>query len=78
MSASDRLAILRRAIRDYQGEWTTRRVQNLYRAHGHTVPNRKTHKEDLALLARQGLLICDDTDPGRRCYRLNQVGAPRG
>jgi hypothetical protein len=59
------------AVRDQSGEWTTRRVQRLYRTHGHTVPNRRTHKLDLAQLARQGLLICDDTDPGRRCYRLN-------
>ncbi|ROQ69212.1 hypothetical protein EDD93_3709 [Streptomyces sp. 840.1] len=77
MSAADRLALLRRAVRDYDGVWTTRMVQQLYRAHGYAAPYRRTSKNDLALLARQGLLVLDDTDPGRRIYHLNRV-VPRG
>lgn len=73
MSAADRLTILRCAIRDYQGEWTTRRVSQLYRTKGHSAPMRKTARDDLALLHRQGLLILDDTDPGRRVFRLNHA-----
>lgn len=73
VSATDRLALLRRAIRDYEGEWTTRMVQRLYRARGYDAPLRKTARDDLALLHRQGLLVCDDTDPGRRRYRLNHA-----
>ena len=73
MSAADRLTILRRAIRDYQGEWTTRRVWQLYRARGYNAPQRKTARDDLALLQRQGLLILDDTDPCRRVFRLNHA-----
>ena len=71
MSAADRLALLRRAIRDHDGDWTTTKVQALYRAHQYAAPYRRTAKRDLALLHRQGLLILDDTDPGRRCYRMN-------
>ncbi|MEU6872424.1 hypothetical protein [Streptomyces sp. NPDC046751] len=74
MSASDRLALLRLAIRDRGATpWTTRMVQQLYRARGYDAPLRKTARDDLALLARQGLLVLDDTDPGRRCYRLNHA-----
>lgn len=71
MSATDRLAILRGAVRDYQGVWTTRMVQQLYRSHAYAAPLRKTARDDLALLARQGLLRLDDSDPGRRVYTLN-------
>ncbi|MFE5090640.1 hypothetical protein ACFRCI_09595 [Streptomyces sp. NPDC056638] len=73
MSAADRLAILRRAIRDYEGVWTTRMVQQLYRARGYAAPYRRTAKQDLVTLHRQGLLVLDDTDPGRRVYRLNHA-----
>ncbi|MFJ4852433.1 hypothetical protein [Streptomyces sp. NPDC088730] len=73
MSAADRLALLRRAIRDYPGDWTTRMVQQLYRAHGYAAPYRRTAKGDLVALHRQGLLLLDDTDPSRRCYRLNRI-----
>lgn len=72
MSAADRLAILRRAVRDYQGEWTTRRVQQLYRAHSYAAPLRKTARDDLALLHRQGLLVLND-EPGRRSYTLSKI-----
>lgn len=72
MSAADRLALLRRAVRDYQGEWTTRRVQQLYRSHAYAAPLRKTARDDLALLHRQGLLVLDDA-PGRRSYTLAKI-----
>ncbi|MEU2135334.1 hypothetical protein [Streptomyces sp. NPDC018352] len=73
MSASDRLTLLRRAVRDYQGEWTTRMVQDLYRAREYAAPQRKTARDDLATLHRQGLLVLDDTDPGRRVFRLARM-----
>lgn len=74
MSAGDRLALLRRAIRDYDGgPWTTRMVQQLYRAHGYAAPYRRTAKGDLAQLHRQGFLVLDDTDPGRRVYRFDRA-----
>ncbi|MEU0634366.1 hypothetical protein [Streptomyces sp. NPDC005989] len=71
MSAADRLALLRRAIRDRgTAPWTTRMVQQLYRARGYDAPLRKTARDDLATLHRQGLLVLDDTDPDRRVFRL--------
>ncbi|MEV6102670.1 hypothetical protein [Nocardia sp. NPDC051981] len=48
-------------------------MQRLYRAREYAAPLRKTARDDLATLARQGLLVLDDTDPGRRCYRLNHA-----
>lgn len=73
MSAADRLALLRRAVRDHQGEWTTNRVQELYRSRAYAAPFRRTARQDLAALTRQGLLVLDDTDPGRRVFRLNHA-----
>ncbi|MFJ1695740.1 hypothetical protein ACIOHC_11400 [Streptomyces sp. NPDC088252] len=73
MAAADRLALLRRAVRDHQGEWTTRRVRELYRSRAYDAPFRRTARQDLAVLARQGLLVLDDTDPGRRVFRLNHA-----
>lgn len=73
MSAADRLSILRRAIRDYQGEWTPRVVRELYQARAYDAPKRTTARDDLATLHRQGLLVLDDTDPGRRVFRLARV-----
>ncbi|MGW3164784.1 hypothetical protein ACWC9Q_18310 [Streptomyces sp. NPDC001142] len=70
MSAADRLSLLRRAVRDSRGEWTTHRVQELYRSRAYAAPFRRTARQDLAVLARQGLLVLDDTDPGRRVFRL--------
>ncbi|MFF8716211.1 hypothetical protein ACF07T_32970 [Streptomyces sp. NPDC015184] len=69
MSAADRLALLRRAVRDDRGEWTTHRVQELYRSREYAAPFRRTARQDLAVLARQGLLVLDDTDRGRRVFR---------
>ncbi|MEU9760238.1 hypothetical protein AB0D98_10820 [Streptomyces sp. NPDC047987] len=74
MSAADRLSLLGRAIRDGdEDEWTTCRVKRLYRSYGYAAPKRKTARDDLARFARRGLLVPDDTDPGRRCYRLNHA-----
>jgi hypothetical protein len=70
VSAQHRRQILLRAIRDYQGEWTTTRVQKLYRSHAYAVPMRKTCREDLAQLARQGLLTVHGAENNRR-YTLN-------
>ncbi|MFK0182487.1 hypothetical protein ACIQVR_41795 [Streptomyces xanthochromogenes] len=70
MSAPDRLAILRQAVREHPGPWTTRTVQTLYKTHGHNAPHRKTARDDLALLARQGLLLCRD-ERDCRSYWLN-------
>ncbi|MFE9372307.1 hypothetical protein ACFYM2_21405 [Streptomyces sp. NPDC006711] len=70
MSARDRLAILRRAVIERPGPWTTSTVQALYKAAGHAAPCRKTARDDLAFLARQGLLLCRD-ERDCRTYWLN-------
>ncbi|MEV5942733.1 hypothetical protein [Streptomyces sp. NPDC051994] len=70
MSAAERLAVLRRAVVDRPGPWTTREVQRLYTAHGLNVPSRKTARDDLAYLERQGLLIERGPENGRH-YTLN-------
>jgi hypothetical protein len=70
MSAPERLALLRRALRERPGPWTTREVQKLYRAHHHAAPLRKTARDDLAKLHREGLLTQHE-EPGRRFYTLN-------
>ncbi|MFJ2110536.1 hypothetical protein ACIOEX_01185 [Streptomyces sp. NPDC087850] len=72
---ADRLAILRPAVRDYEGEWTTRIVQRLYAAHFGPGDWRGKARQDLAQLAGEGLLVLDDTDRGRKCYRLNRIHA---
>lgn len=72
MSAPRRRALLLAVIRDWQGEWTTTRVQKLYRSRAYAAPMRKTARDDLAQLHRQGLLVLNDTDPNRRCYTLNR------
>ncbi|MFJ8855153.1 hypothetical protein [Streptomyces sp. NPDC102437] len=69
MSAADRLALLRHAVQDDQGEWTTDRVRDLCRAREYAAPFRRTARQDLAVLAKQGLLVLDDTDRGRRVFR---------
>jgi hypothetical protein len=72
---ADRLAHLRQAVRDYQGEWTTRRVQHLYHAAGYGGQYRHQAREDLAHLHAHGLLVLHDEDPGRRFYTCNNVKA---
>lgn len=71
MTTADRLAVLRALARDYQGELTTRIVQQRYTARFGKGDWRSKARQDLAQLTGEGLLICDETDPGRRCYRLN-------
>lgn len=70
-----RLAILRPAVRDYEGEWTTRMVQHLYVIKFGRGDWRRAARQDLAQLATDGLLLLDDRDPGRRVYRLNRIHA---
>ncbi|MFD5058218.1 hypothetical protein [Streptomyces sp. NPDC058394] len=77
MSAADRLALLRATARDYEGELTTRVVQRLYAEKFGPGDWRRSARLDLAYLAEQGLLICDTTDPGRTCYRLNYAHGGR-
>jgi hypothetical protein len=72
-TAADRLAALRRLARDYQGDITTGVVRRLYVQHFGKGDWRRTARRDLTALAEQGLLICDDTDPGQRRYRLNHA-----
>lgn len=69
MSAPTRLALLRRAVRDYQGAWTTQKVRALYAAHNYDAPLRSTARDDLARLARQGLLVQHGPD-NNRTYTL--------
>jgi hypothetical protein len=53
---ADRLQLLRRAVRDWPGPWTTRRTQHLYQAAYGRGDWRRTARRDLDQLARQGLL----------------------
>ncbi|MFE2936692.1 hypothetical protein [Streptomyces sp. NPDC059278] len=68
-----RLTALRILARDYQGDITTRVVQQLYVRRFGPGDWRAKARQDLAQLAGEGLLIRDETDPGRRCYRLNHA-----
>lgn len=73
-----RLATLLAHIEEQGGEWTTKRVQRFYRGNGPSAPHRTTARKDLHALAAMGWLLLDETDPGRRCYRLNYAGSNRG
>ncbi|WP_327246585.1 hypothetical protein [Streptomyces sp. NBC_01320] len=77
MSTADRLAVLRHFTRDYQGDITTGVVRRLYVATFGKGDWRRAARQDLTTLAEQGLLICDTTDPGRTCYRLNYAHGGR-
>ncbi|MFI1524976.1 hypothetical protein [Streptomyces griseus] len=68
-----RLAVLRELARDYMGDITTRMVQQLYVQRFGPGDWRGKARQDLAQLVGEGLLICDDTDPGRRAFRLNHA-----
>lgn len=78
MTTAERLATLRALARDYQGELTTRVVQRRYAHRFGKGDWRAKARQDLAQLAGEGLLLLDETDPGRRCYRLNYAGSNRG
>lgn len=54
-----------------EGEWTTRRVQQLYRDNGIPAPLRSTARKDLHALHAAGHLVLDDNDPTRRFYTVN-------
>ena len=64
---SRRLA-LANAVRAEGGEWTTKRVQQLYRAAGLNVPQRKTWRDDLEHLTRDGVLVRHDENPNKSFY----------
>lgn len=68
-----RLIVLRVLARDYQGDITTRIVQTHYVAKFGPGDWRGKARQDLAQLVGEGLLICDDSDPGRRVHRLNHA-----
>ncbi|MFJ9318288.1 hypothetical protein [Streptomyces globisporus] len=68
-----RLAVLRELARDYMGDITTRMVQQLYVSKFGPGDWRGKARQDLAQLTGEGLLICDDRDPGRRVFRFNHA-----
>ena len=67
-----RLTLLRALVRDYQGPITTRVVQKLYATRIGPGQWQGKARQDLAQLVGEGLLRVDDSDPGRRCFRLVQ------
>ncbi|MEV6547913.1 hypothetical protein AB0M57_04290 [Streptomyces sp. NPDC051597] len=78
MSAQARLEILRSAVAEQPSRrWTSRVVQRLYQQHGHDVPHQRTAKNDLALLARQGLLLVCGPENGRYYLMRRLSGGAR-
>jgi hypothetical protein len=74
--AAERLALLRAAAAEWQGEWTTRRTQHLYQARFGPGDWRRKARSDLDLLAQQGLFI-EHGPANRRHFTLNHWnGAP--
>ncbi|NUS79125.1 MAG: hypothetical protein HOV70_23395 [Streptomyces sp.] len=74
-------AVARRAqllaeITARSGEWTTRRVHNLYKSLGITDVFRSAVRSDLAAVHRAGHLVQHD-EPGRRFYTA-KGGGDRG
>ena len=67
MADADRIAALADAVAEQPGEWTTRRVSQLYRRLGYEDPYRRTARRDLRILARRGLLVQHET-AGRVFY----------
>ncbi|MGW1463884.1 hypothetical protein ACWCPT_05950 [Streptomyces sp. NPDC002308] len=72
-----RLTALRALVREYEGPITTRIVQNLYARRFGAGDWQGKARQDLAQLVGEGLLVRDDSDPGRRVFRLNQFGSTR-
>ena len=70
---AERLALLRMAATEWQGEWTTRRAQHLYQARFGPGDWRRTARRDLAELTAQGLLI-EQGPENRRSYTFNAWG----
>lgn len=71
-----RVDLLRRLIRRQGGEWTTARVGRAYTQAGVDAPKRHTHRRDLALLQRMGVLDLRE-QPGRRYYTPRELGHGR-
>ncbi|MEU9498190.1 hypothetical protein [Streptomyces sp. NPDC048196] len=69
MSITDvsRRLVLADAVQTEGGVWTAKRVARTYRAAGLDVPLRKTWRDDLKRLSREGVLTLHDA-PGRRFY----------
>ena len=67
-----RLAALRALVGTYQGPITTRVVQTYYVSKFGPGDWQGKARQDLAQLVGEGLLVRDDSDPGRRCFRHNQ------
>ncbi|MBD2831640.1 hypothetical protein ID871_09140 [Streptomyces pratensis] len=73
-----RLTALRTLARSHQGPITTRVVQNLYGQKFGAGQWQGKARQDLAQLVGEGLLVVDDSDPGRRVFRINpQTGGAR-
>jgi hypothetical protein len=71
-----RLQLLVTLVRRQGGEWTTRRVDRAYAAHGYHAPQRHTHRHDLRALHRMGVLDVRE-QPGRRFYVPSRNQPPR-
>lgn len=67
---TDHLAALLAAILAHGGEWSTARVQALYRKSGPVAPLRATARKDLHALHAMGHLVHHD-ERGRQFYTLN-------
>lgn len=63
--------VLRIAITDWQGEWTTRRVQKLHKFRFGLGRHRFDARADLKDLLAEGLLVLHDEDPNRVFYTFN-------
>lgn len=66
-SLHPRLSLLCRLVRCQGGEWTPARVSRALVAAGYDAPKGTTHKADLKLLHRMGVLDRRD-QPGRTYY----------
>lgn len=62
-----RLVLLRRLVRRQGGEWTPKRVGRAYAKAGYGAPKGRTHRRDLKILWRMGVLDHRAT-PGRQYY----------
>lgn len=72
---SDRIAFLIGAMRDWGGEWTVRRVQQLYRARYGSGLYRHQARADLDSLVETGLLSADEGAAEQRVYRQSNSQA---
>jgi hypothetical protein len=70
-SDAERRTILRAAIADWQGEWTTARAHHFLQARGISNGQRSQARYDLKALHRDGLLVLNDSNPDRVFYTFN-------